>query len=234
VVIAPRPRDPPPGPLSMTAPRTLLIDRQALFLAALRRLLSSPPLSADVAVSTQSTDAVEIVLKTRPDLVVCDLMAQPVSGPDLASILADQGLDVRVILLADREDEAALVGSLLCGATGFFTKDTPVEEFVEGVQAVLKGYYTLGRNLLHLALAKLGSQAENRPRPVSQLSPTEYGILTLIGQAQSVRSIASARGISQKTVRNHLGNIYRKLQLRNRSEAILWAVRNGLTPQEVG
>jgi DNA-binding NarL/FixJ family response regulator len=218
----------------LTTPlRTLLIDRQPLFLAALRRLMSSPPLNAEVAVSTQSSDAVDLAQQTDVDLIVCDLRAEPVSGAELAASLADQSPEVRVILLADWEDRGELVGALLCGATGFFTKDTSVEEFFEGVVAVRKGCYTVGRNLLQQTLAKLGGKQEDH-EPITDLSPTERSILVMIAQAQSIRAIASARGISQKTVRNHLGGIYRKLHLRNRTEAILWAFRHGMLPETVG
>jgi DNA-binding NarL/FixJ family response regulator len=231
VVIAPLAREGPSDPIAFVAPpRTLLIDRQPLFLAAMRRLLSSPPLNAEVAVSTQSSDAVDLSAQTEVDLIVCDLRAEPVSGAELAGVLADRSPEVRVILLADWEDRGELVAALLCGATGFFTKDTSVEEFLDGVQAVRKGCYTVGRNLLQQTLAKLGGKEENH-EPINQLSPTEHSILMMIAQAQSIRAIATARGISQKTVRNHLGGIYRKLHLRNRTEAILWAFRHGLVPQ---
>jgi DNA-binding NarL/FixJ family response regulator len=120
---------------------------------------------------------------------------------------------------------------LRSGAAGFFRKDTSVEEFVEGVLEVLQGHYVVGRNLVERVLVSLGTrEADNRPR-TDRLSNAERIILGLLGQAYSVRSIAAARGISQKTVRNHIASVYRKLEVRNRTEAILWAVRTGLAPQ---
>jgi DNA-binding CsgD family transcriptional regulator len=68
-----------------------------------------------------------------------------------------------------------------------------------------------------------------RGTPLDQLSEAERSILLMVGEAQSTRAIAASRGISQKTVRNHLVNIYRKLEVRNRSEAIVWSARAGLT-----
>jgi DNA-binding NarL/FixJ family response regulator len=207
------------------APRILLVDRHSLVLAALGRLLSSPPLNAEVLLTTRSTDAIEIVRQTSIDLVLCDVKA---TGPKLPAILTDLRPGIRVILIADAGDERLLTGSLQCGARGFFTKDTAVEEFLEGVKTVLNGHDVVGGNLVHQKLAKLGQTSGGEtPRRVEQLSPTEREILALIGQAHSVRSIAASRGITRKTVRNHLGTIYRKLSLGNRTEAILWAARMG-------
>jgi DNA-binding NarL/FixJ family response regulator len=78
-------------------------------------------------------------------------------------------------------------------------------------------------------LARLSQQPVQVRRPTIPLSPTELDILTMIGRAQSIPAIAASRGISHKTVRNHLANIYRKLELRSRTEAMLCAVRMGLT-----
>jgi DNA-binding NarL/FixJ family response regulator len=207
--------------------RCLLTGRHPVVLAALGSLLSSPPVCADVLIATRSSDAIEIVKQGCVDLVLCDMKAEPIGGGELPAILAAEPT-IRIILLADVEDERMLLASLQSGAMGFFTKDTPVEEFLEGVEAVLNGQYVVGRNLVHQTLAKLNGRRDNDPRDgVARLSPSERAILALIGQAQSVRSIAVAQGITQKTVRNHLASIYRKLALRNRAEAILWVARMG-------
>jgi DNA-binding NarL/FixJ family response regulator len=214
-------------------PRTLLVDRQPLFLAALSCLMSAPPLNARVAVTTRLSEALEIIDREPVDVVVCELAAEPVDGTGLPRVLAQRRPALRIILLADRDDEGLLVDALTTGAAGFFTKDTPVAEFLEGVQAVQEGHFTVGRHLLHQTMARLAGQPEPTPRDeLKRLSPTELAILTLVGQAESIRTIAQRRGISQKTVRNHLASIYRKIGVRNRPQAILWAARKGLTQAE--
>jgi DNA-binding NarL/FixJ family response regulator len=127
-----------------------------------------------------------------------------------------------------------LLRALACGAAGFFTKDAAPNEFLDGVQAVCAGHYAVGSKLAAAALAAFaGGQAGADPSSDAGLSPAEQRILNLVGQAQSTRSIAEARGISEKTVRNHLANIYRKLDVKNRSEAILWSARMGLAGSAV-
>jgi DNA-binding NarL/FixJ family response regulator len=214
----------------LASPRALLVDRQPLFLEALGRLLSEPPLNADVAVTTRAREALEIIEQGRVDFVVCELPAEAIEGGALPSVLAERCPALRVVLLADRADEGLLVDALACGAVGFFTKDTPVDEFLEGISEVHKGHFTVGRALLQQTMARLAGQVDATPRAeLKRLSPTERAILELIAQAESIRTIAQRRGISEKTVRNHLASIYRKIGVRNRSQAILWAARMGLT-----
>jgi len=214
-----------PNPVS-----ALVIDRQPLFVAALGSLLSGPPLGADVLTSSRSDTGLDMVRRTRVNLVFCDLNAEPVSGIQVAKALAAEDPAVPVILLGDRDDEQQLMAALHSSAAGFFTKDAGLDEFLVGVRAVLSGHRAIGSGLMDNVLGRLALQSVTEPRRSgSQLSPTELAILTMVGRAQSVPAIAASRGISDKTVRNHLAKIYRKLELHGRTEAMLWAARMGLT-----
>jgi two-component system, NarL family, nitrate/nitrite response regulator NarL len=206
--------------------RALVIDRQPLFLAAVGELLSAPPLHAEVVVTTHSDEGIARAKEEAFDLVFCDVRAKPVTGAEVASALADVDR-LRVILLADSEDASTLLAALRSGAAGFFTKDASLEEFVEGIQAVLAGHVAVGQNLVQETLALLVGSARSQPQ-LGHLSPAERDVLGMVAQAQSIQTIAATRGISEKTVRNQLANIYRKLHLRNRTEAVLWATRERL------
>jgi len=208
----------------------LVIDRQPLFVAALGSLLSGPPLFAKVLTAGRSDDGLELGRSGSVNVVFCDLHAEPVPGIQVAKALADENPAVPVILLGDHDDQPQLTAALQTSAAGFFTKDAGLDEFLVGVHAVLAGHRAIGASLMDKLLDRLGQQQATSPRgSASQLSPTELEILAMIGRAQSVPSIASSRGISNKTVRNHLAKIYRKLELHGRTEAVLWAARMGLT-----
>jgi len=166
------------------------------------------------------------------DLLFCEARATPLTGADLAGRIRDEGLPTRVILIGDADDHQWLVSRLGCGATGFFTKDAAPEVFLKGIKAVLAGHFVLGRELLPATLQRLAGKVQpDAEGQLGQLSQAERRILDLIGQAQSTRAIAASRGISEKTVRNHLSSIYRKLQIRNRSEAIVWSARAELATE---
>lgn len=210
-------------------PSMLLIDRQPLFLAALGSLLVAPPVRARVQVAHDTDAGLEIALRGDVQLVFCEVRSEPIPAVEVAERLSQLTPRVPVILLGEPEDERLMAAALHTTVAGLFTKDAPLDEFLVGVQTVLSGHRAVGSNLMGLVLARLSDSATHARRPAGQLSPTELDILTMIGEAKSIPVIAAARGISHKTVRNHLANIYRKLELRSRTEAMLVAARMGLT-----
>jgi DNA-binding NarL/FixJ family response regulator len=216
-------------PADGSRPNLLLIDRQPLFLAALSSLLTAPPVHARIQVAHSSDAGLELALAGDVQLVFCEVRTEPIPALDLTERLALLIPRVPVILLGEPEDERLMAAALHTSAAGLFTKDAALEEFMVGVQTVLSGHRAVGSNLMGRVLARLSDSAPTTRRPVNQLSPTELDILTMIGDAKSIPAIAAARGISSKTVRNHLANIYRKLELRSRTEAMLVAARMGLT-----
>lgn len=210
-------------------PLVLVIDRQPLFMAALGSLLKSPPVRARMRFARDSNDGLEIVEQGGVNLVFCEVRAEPIAALDLASRLSERSPKVPVIVLGDSDDERLMVAALNSSVAGLFTKDAALDEFLVGVRAVLGGNRAVGAKLMNKLLARLADQTPPVRRNHSQLSATELDILSMIGQAKSIPAIAESRGISHKTVRNHLANIYRKLDLRSRTEAMLCAARMGLT-----
>jgi DNA-binding NarL/FixJ family response regulator len=234
VVIVPRPAVLSDSlPDTVIGPRVLVVDGMSLFVEALAGLLARPPLCARPRTSARSDEALELLASEPADLVLCDLRVQPVGFRAFLAALHALPAAPAVIVLADVDDEQALVAEMDTAASGLFTKDSDPEQFLEGVRAVLAGHRAVGANVMRRVVARLNGTEAAPPRPgLDQLSPTELDILAMVGAASSVEQIAQARGISQKTVRNHLANIYRKLDLRSRTEAMLCAARMGLTSTE--
>lgn len=216
------------APHAREGARLLLIDRHPLFLSALASLLTPPPVHARVQFANDTESGLAIALRGGTELVFCDARSEPIPAIELAARLAESIPLVPVIVLGEPEDERLLIAALHSRVAGVFTKNAGLGEFLVGVQAVLSGHRAVGSNLMAAVLLRLTENTQPGRRPASQLSPTEVDILTMIGQAKSVPVIAAARGISNKTVRNHLANIYRKLELRSRTEAMLCAARMGL------
>ena len=209
-------------------PTVLVIDRQPLFVAALGTLLTSPPVNARLRFARDCDAGMQIIEQGGVDLVFCELRAEPVSALQLAERLNTLTPKVPVIVLGDSDDEL-LGAAMQSSIAGLFTKDAALDEFLVGVNAVLAGHRAVGAKLMTRLLTQLADQSPVARRNQMHLSATELDILKMIGQAQSVQAIAAIRGISHKTVRNHLANIYRKLELRSRTEAMLFAARMGLT-----
>jgi DNA-binding NarL/FixJ family response regulator len=211
-------------------PVVVVIDRQPLFLAALGSLLASPPLRARLSYAADTASGLELVEQAeKMSLVFCEVRADPISAADLAGRLAQRTPKVPVIVLGESDDERMMTAALDRNIAGLFTKDTDLDEFMVGVRAVLAGHRAVGSKLMTHLLSRLEDHSFTARRHQGQLSATELDILSMIGQAKSISAIAESRGISHKTVRNHLANIYRKLELRSRTEAMLFAARMGLT-----
>ncbi|MBO0701798.1 MAG: response regulator transcription factor [Candidatus Dormibacteraeota bacterium] len=215
-------------------PRVLLIDRQPLFVEALGSLLATPPLRAATAIATRSDDAVARAVSGSVDLVVCDVEAEPLDGPALVHALASQTPRVPVILLGELDQISSALPLLLEGASGLLTKDVATADLMAGVEAALAGHQVLGANLLPFAFAPRAVAAPPAASAGDRLSPAEREVLALIGRGRSVVEIAGIRRTSQKTVRNHMASIYRKLGLNNRVEAMLFAARIGLSGEAGG
>lgn len=210
--------------------QTLIIDRQPLFLAALGSLLSAPTVGFQVLRALRSDVGLDAIRNGHVDLVCCEVNSEPIPGVELARILAEENSPTPVILLAEMDDEPHIAPALAAGVAGLFTKSADASEFVAGVRAILNGHRAIGSSVIqHILMSHASGNLRESRRFGSQLSPTELEILSMIGQAQSIPAIAASRGISHKTVRNHLAKIYRKLELHGRTEAMLWAARMGLT-----
>jgi DNA-binding NarL/FixJ family response regulator len=230
VVIVPGVEVSPGWAAETLGPLILVIDAQPLFAAAISHLLGDPGLGARTVVAEGSEQALELLRAQSFDLVVCDLNIEPMPLRDFMAEVALLPNPPPLMLLADPQEEEALVSAIDSEAAGLFTKDADPDQFLQGVRAVLAGHKAVGQNLMRTLLARVGGQSPSRtPAGLAQLSRTELDILTMVGAASSVQAIAAARGISQKTVRNHMANIYRKLELRSRTQAMLCAARMGLT-----
>ncbi|HEV2477418.1 MAG TPA: response regulator transcription factor [Candidatus Dormibacteraeota bacterium] len=215
---------------SAEGPLVVVIDRQPLFLAALGSLLAAPPLRARLSYASDTASGLQLVEQAgEMSLVFCEVRAEPISAVELAGRLAQRTPKVPVIVLGESDDERMTTAALDRNIAGLFTKDAALDEFMVGVRAVLAGHRAVGSKLMTHLLSRLEDHSSTARRTQSQLSATELDILSMIGQAKSISAIAESRGISHKTVRNHLANIYRKLELRSRTEAMLFAARMGLT-----
>ncbi len=207
----------------------LVVHRSRLFLAALDRILAGPPLRAQVVAFTRSDEAMSHATEHAVDLVLCELRSEPVPGDELARRLAEGG-GPPVGLIADPEDADLVLDAARVGAGGVFTVDVSQQEFTEGVDAILRGHFVMSSALARRGLERIAARETAEPgrAALRQLSVAEREILILLGRAISIETIASTRGITKKTVRNHVASIYRKLELRSRADAIVWVARMGL------
>ena len=211
----------------------VVTDRHTLFGAAVARLLAGPPVHARIDLVSNIEDLLAAMTGRHVNLAVSEIRAEPVAGEDLVALLRTQRPPIPLILLGEGGDERRLLVAFADGAAGVLTKYSSPEVFIQGVEAVLAGHRVISRDVMDRLLEMAGLRGTVGDQRIAQLSRSERDVLAMIAQARSIADIAQARSISKKTVRNHLANIYRKLELRNRTEAILFAARSGMSRDEL-
>jgi DNA-binding NarL/FixJ family response regulator len=143
--------------------RILVVESHALVAAALSGLLCEPPLAAAVEIARDGEAAIARLDEADFDLVVCELSVPPRSAIAVMSRLAALGCVVPVVLLSDAEEEPLLLDAMTSGAAGFFTKDCPPDEFLDGLNTVLEGHYAVGKRVMPGVLARLARKGAQPP-----------------------------------------------------------------------
>ncbi len=208
------------------AVRVLLVDDHAVFRAGLRELLDLHGLDV-VGEADDGDAALELVQETAPDVVVMDLDMPGVSGVEATRRISAAAPATRVIVLSASDEDNDVMEAILAGASGYLLKRVPVEELVAGISRAADGESTVSPAIAGKVLRRL---RESTPAPsgASGLTDRELQVLRLIADGKGNSQIAAQLHISPKTVKNHISNILMKLQIENRIQAAVYAVRSGI------
>jgi DNA-binding NarL/FixJ family response regulator len=216
--------------------RILVVDDHALFRVGIRDILGQEPDFAVVGEAVDSRTAFDLAVQLMPDIVLMDLSLPGVGGIETTQRLKRELPSAGVIVLADEEDEDALFDAIKAGAAAFILKDVGPDDLVAIVRRVRNGEYLIndkvfakpsvaGRVLKEFReLAIYGQEAQPIFAP---LSPREVEILDNIAQGMTNKQVAFALSISEQTVKNHMSSILRKLSVNDRTQAVVYAMRQG-------
>ena len=217
----------------MTAIRVVIADDQALFREGLRTLLSTRAEVEVVGEAANGEEAVLLVDRLQPDVVLMDLRMPVMDGIVATAHLRDRWPAIPILVLTTFDDDASLFGALRAGAAGYLLKDVSSETLMAALTAAARGEAFLQSTVtgrVVAAFARLmeagGVRAEALVLP---LSPREREILTLLGTGASNKEIADRLCLAEGTVKNHVTNILTKLDVRDRTQAALRARQLGLT-----
>ncbi len=216
--------------------RILIVDDHALFRIGIRDILSREPDFDVLAEADNARDAFELAVELTPDIVLMDLTLPISNGIETTQRLKRELAATGIIILADEEDEDALFGAIKAGAAAFILKDIGPDDLVTIIRRVHAGEYLIndkvfskptvaGRVLKEFReLAVYGQDAQPIFAP---LSPREVEILDNIAQGMTNKQVAFALSISEQTVKNHMSSILRKLSVNDRTQAVVYAMRQG-------
>lgn len=209
------------------AVRVLIADDQTLFRAGLARLLSDDGRVEVVGQAVDGADAVKQALKEKPDVVLMDLKMPNVDGVEATRQIIADNPGVKVLMLTVFEANNSVVQALKVGASGYVLKDSQPSAIVNSILAVMAGEQVMASAVAGHVLEMLTGTGTPR-KLYDGLTAREIEILKMVATGKANKRIGYDLKISEKTVRNHVSNMYEKLGIYDRAQAVLYAVRKGL------
>ena len=206
-----------------TVIRVVIVDDHAVLRAGLEQLLAGEPDLEVVGRAAGGEEAVETVRQTRPDVVLMDLQMPGVDGVAATRRIVEEQL-ADVLVLTSYSDAERILGALDAGALGYLLKDADPEEVLRGVRAVARGESPINPRA---ARELLGVRRTASPA-TADLTPRESEVLALVRSGLANKQIARRLGISERTVKAHLTSVFQRIGVVDRTQAALWAERNGV------
>ncbi len=207
--------------------RILIADDHAIVREGLKTLIES---EADMVLAGEASDGVELVSLARdlqPDVILVDLMMPRKSGLEAIREIMNEKPDARILVLTSFADDDKVFPAVKAGALGYLLKDSSPEQLVTAIQDVYKGESSLHPSIA-LKLIRELNQPSDLPPTEHPLTEREVEVLKLVAKGMSNQDIADTLILSEGTVRTHVRNILSKLHLANRTQAALYAIKEGL------
>ena len=208
--------------------RVVLADDHAVVRKGIREFLEEAGDIQVIAEATTGAEAVALTLEHQPDVAVLDIQMPEMTGIEATRQIKAQAPAVHVLVLTAYDDDPYIFAMLQAGASGYVLKTAPSEELVRAVQAVARGESALDPAVTAKVMAQLASgRPPGAQAAVEGLTERELEVLRLAAQGQTNRAIGHKLGISDRTVQGHLANIFGKLRVSTRTEAVLLAMKQG-------
>jgi DNA-binding NarL/FixJ family response regulator len=203
--------------------RVLLADDHDVVRRGLTALLDGASGFAVVGAASDGEEAVTLAAAHEPDVVLMDLSMPGVDGIEATRRLMAARPDARVVVLTSFADRERILDALDAGAVGYLLKDAEPDELLRGIEAAARGESPLAPKA---ARAVLTARAESRPS--AELTGREQEVLALLAQGLANKQIARRLGIAEKTVKAHLTSVFQSIGVTDRTQAALWAQRQGI------
>lgn len=212
--------------MNLSEPQTILIvDDHPLFRKGVIQLIQAAPEFRFVGEAASGRQGIQLAHSLHPDMILLDLNMQDMNGVEVLKAIKDAELDARVIMLTMSDHAEDLMAALQAGADGYLLKDMEPEDLMRQLGEAARGKITISERLTQLLMTSL--REKNRPTSVTEagLTEQENRILEHLIAGKSNKLIARDIGIAEGTVKVHVKHLLKKLNLRSRVEAAVWADR---------
>jgi len=211
--------------------KVLLVDDHTVVLKGLAFFLSTQEDLELVGEANNGKEALVKVGETTPDVILMDLYMPEMDGVEATAYIKKEYPNVKVIVLTSFSDQAHVLPALRAGASGYILKDVEKDQLVEAIRSAYKGNIQLHPDIANALLSQTLPVEEKEEEPsiqVDVLTARENEVLQLLAKGMSNKEVASVLVITEKTVKAHVSSILSKLNLSDRTQAALYAVKNGI------
>jgi NarL family two-component system response regulator LiaR len=216
--------EPGSGPI-----RVVLVDDHAVVRKGLRALLEREPGIEVVGEAESGERAVEVQERVRPDVVLMDLEMPGIGGTEATRRISEAHPEARIVILTSHAAEEDVFPALKAGAVGYLLKHSAPDDVLRAIRQAREGETVLHPAIARMVLLDLRRTPKARKRePIDPLSERELEVLRLVARGMSNQEIADHLVVGEATVRSHVSAVLRKLQLSSRTQATLYALREGL------
>lgn len=213
--------------MTSTLIRILLVDDHAIVREGLRTLIGTEPGMEVVGEAEDGIEAIEKAQALNPDVILLDMMMPHKDGLEVISLLNETDSEARILVLTSFSHDDKVFPAIKAGAMGYLLKNTAPNILLDAIRAVYRGEPSMSPDIASKLMRDLQGSSDLPPTP-DPLTAREVDVLRLVAQGLTNSEIADSLTVSEGTVRTHVSNILSKLHLANRTQAALYALREGL------
>jgi NarL family two-component system response regulator LiaR len=209
--------------------RILITDDHAVVREGLRRLIGTEPGMDVVGEAEDGFEAVQKACNLKPDVILLDMVMPRMDGLEAINELKRECPEARILVLTSFSDDEKVFPAIKAGALGYLLKNVAPERLLNAIRDVHQGKPSMSSDIAKKLMHEL-QRASDLPPTEEPLTEREMDVLRLVAQGLSNQEIAEALVLGQGTIRTHVSNILAKLHLANRTQAALYALREGIAP----
>lgn len=206
----------------------LIVDDHPMLRRGVKQLLQLEAGLDAIGEASSGKEALEIAERLEPDLILLDLNMKGMDGIQTLKAMRDKDIYSRIVMFTVSDDHDDVIAALKAGADGYVLKETEPEELVSYIRQAATGTMAISDKLAAVLASEIGNRKGGKERSVDGLTQRERQILKQISAGMSNKMIASKLDIAEGTVKVHVKNLLKKLKMRSRVEAAIWAMENNL------